>query len=178
MKNDVEDKGKQGMRNENNAFSKAKAKYVYRFIQRLTEAKYYKPERDNGNNILGRSYLSPQEFDVGTFIVLRKLKRKRGVSTRLFFTKIVNIALEFALFCDYGNDVEQSEKDLSYLRKKPDDAVIIRSLKKMEKLELIKYEIDYKRIKNVIGVTKGVTIKFLPLKAGSLKDILKSEGKN
>ncbi len=135
-------------------FSARKAKYTNKFIQQLMEAKY----KDHRNSKSEESIkITPQECDIGIFLVINRLSGTHTLRTRMFRKSIKDLAVNFSKFSNYRNynEVEGTAKVVI------NDAVIIRALNKLDALKLIKYEMDFKRVGGKPTKEKGITIKFL-----------------
>ena len=118
--------------------------FVFEAIQRMTEARYIKQPN-------GRPFISPQEFEIGMFILMSYMKQM----TETMEIRVKNLDELSTLFVEFvysGNHDENTPK--------PDKAKMQRALKRLNQLRIIKYRAvrwptsDNKSVRRVIITVK------------------------
>ena len=145
------------------AYSKQGAKYTVRFLKKLLEARQTYSTDKNGKK--GRPLISPQEFEIGVYLVSRRLRNSEKFGKRIFSNKLDALSQDFAKYCNYRGLAEGSTRGADDC---PDKSVMQKALKKLDKLGLINYRLDTKRVKGRKTEQTGIVISLLPIKKAAL----------
>ncbi|MCL1067455.1 hypothetical protein L2735_11645 [Shewanella olleyana] len=147
-------------------YSEAKSRYTKKFIMKLLQARTFNPnsEQSEEPSIKIKPYLTPQELELGVFLITRVLSIKFHLSQYITFSTLDNIAEKFAKATDY----KQANTQKSQL--KPSAPFVQAALKKLHNLGLIRYEYTHKKLsqearidleKKRKNTPKVIKIKFL-----------------
>ncbi|RLV57751.1 hypothetical protein D5018_20870 [Parashewanella curva] len=143
------------------------------FIQRLLEARSVGRGEGklNGSNA---PFLKPQDVEIALYLLSNRMKSGKNYTQRVWRSKLDSLSYSYAKFSEYAPPTPNSENPING----PSKNVLSSALRRLEQLDLIKYEIDKQKIRcpesgELIRGSKGPTVK-LKVISKKTKRVLKT----